>query len=213
MSDPFSNAHAAPPDSLFGVPRSHSDVDVSRFAPSVEAIAAAGGRVEGADGISPLPYAYLSHRSSLNSNHYPVRHREREGSSGSFSVESAAHANNHTSRRSVDYRAAPLSRSHSASERGAEMIPMGRSSSTGSTLAKKTPRKPVPQYNPAEFRSSQDDDLGPRDSTQLEADGDGYASARSSSIHGHVSVERTGSIGERPMHYLMPDMPMSSSRG
>jgi hypothetical protein len=240
MSDPFSNKHAAPGGA--GVVERTSDDDATAFSHSEEKIVGAenGSAVmvigAGNDAISPLPHTYPTRRSSLNSA--SVRHREREGSNGSFTVENAVYANGSgggattTRRKSVDYRApSSLVRSHSTTageqqqqqqqQFGAEMVPMGRSLSTG---ARKTPRKPVPQYNPAEFSHHSKGGRrsgGSESQIGLDDSGDdgGRNGNKNGSVHSHGNVtngndhsyghgNRERDVG-RPVHYLIPDMPLT----
>ncbi|KAG6334206.1 hypothetical protein ID866_4877 [Astraeus odoratus] len=92
---------------------------------------------------------------------------------------------------------------------GTEPTTVQRSASTGGSTTRRTPRKPVPHYDPSELP---DHDANDTHSTATGAGGSSASNSAEAVIAAPTSeVARFPSLGRgRPVHYLIPDLPPSS---
>lgn len=100
----------------------------------------------------------------------------------------------------------PIRRAAEDPELGTEPASVKRSTSASGSGPHRTPRKPVPHYNPSEFPAEDGDPT--RSSSTAPVGSSTPHSAGSTPYSGTPDVSRMPSLTRgRPVHYLIPDMP------
>ncbi|KIJ63039.1 hypothetical protein HYDPIDRAFT_29734 [Hydnomerulius pinastri MD-312] len=87
--------------------------------------------------------------------------------------------------------------------------PVNRSASAGAgSVTRRTPRKPVPQYDPSELREDSASTAQDTVSTFAAESSHSHGTGTGTETHGQPELAHKSSFGSgRPVHYLIPDMP------